>query len=463
MPLSADVEVLPHGDGVLLWHTVTGRHVVLAADAPSRLDGPDGAGLRTRLARLGMLAPIDAAALIPCRHRAALLLPDERVLWRPVPDVHTAGGHAWTAERLDDAELALWRAIDDRHSVAAVAARAGVSLRDALGFFRRLTDRAVQALQLRDTPPAPHDPALERLVGPERPDNERPAASLRAYHLAITDGDRHFDDHETTIAHAFGVPHPALRGRTWGEALYDALAERRAVPQRGVVVEVGAGDGEMAAAFSAKLAPGVRYLRVDLAPELLRAQARRAPRTAGVHADAFTLPLRDGSVDLLLCNEMIADLPCERQRGRLVNTGAHAFVRRVARVLRPGGRAYVSEFGDVDAPPVEAVQLDHPEVSIDFGRLAAVARDAGLRAEVVEVAPFVGVDLGARQLARVHYQGLRALCRSRGHHLAARAYTPEALAAALPVRVEGVRWVSIREAGPGPSITRFRALWVRRP
>ena len=36
---------------------------------------------------------------------------------------------------------------------------------------------------------------------------------------------RRFDDVETTMSHLFRAPHPALEGRRYGEALYDALEE----------------------------------------------------------------------------------------------------------------------------------------------------------------------------------------------------------------------------------------------
>jgi SAM-dependent methyltransferase len=466
--LSASVVAIPVGADVVLWHRVTGRHVRIgAADAADLAHASPG--LRERLARTGLLADPDPAALIACRSRLPLVRPDVAALWYPVPSQPTPGGHRWTSRPLSVDELAIWRAITDARTVRAVAAAAGVAVDTAVAFVRVLTDPDVQAVQLRDAVPHPRDPTLRRLVGPEPALVPRDttaitaagATSLTAYHLAIADGPTHFDDVETTVAHALGLPHPGLAGRRFGEALHDALAARRTRPFAGTVVEVGCGDGALAEAFSSRL-DGVRYVRVDLSPDLLRTQAARAPGTIGVGGDAVALPFRDGSVDYVLSNEVIADLESARDDGRWTNVGAWRFIAEIARVLRPGGAGYVSEFA-ADGAPEEAVKLDHPEVSIDFAALAAVARRCGLVADVFPLPELLGMDLRARQLARVHHEGLRAMVRSTGGHLPARAWTPDTLADALPWPIEGLMWVPQTEPGAGPLVTRFVALLVHKP
>ena len=52
---------------------------------------------------------------------------------------------------------------------------------------------------------------------------KRPA-TLAEYHVAgITDAHQQFDYRETTLSHLLRIPHPALAGRTYGQALVDAL------------------------------------------------------------------------------------------------------------------------------------------------------------------------------------------------------------------------------------------------
>lgn len=479
-----DPEVLhwPLGEQVVLWHPVTGRHVLLHRETLAALeadpDAPRLAALRRRLSDEHMLGPADPDALVVARSKMVLLLPGG--LWGPVPAVRTPGGHAYREIPLTDEETATWRAVNDHRTGAEVAERAGVSREAVRAFLRRLTAPDVQAVQLRASPPRAGDPSLRRVLAPARPDADRSPdqhgpsgeTTLAAYHLHdVTDGATHFDDRETTVAHALALPHPALGGQPYGGRLREVLAARGL---GGLTVEVGCGTGEMAAAF------GVRpYLRVDLSPELLRTQVRNAPGTAGVLGDATRLPIRDGSVDLVLSNEVMADLvaapvatPGVRERlarygvpegDALYNLGAWRLLEEVARVLRPGGGAFLSEFGSLDEAPEEATHLDHPEVSIHFGHLLRVAEGLGLHAEVVPLPDLLGLDRTARHLARHSHAALRARAHAEGWHLPARAWTPEQLAAVLPWPVEGLDWVPVSEPGPGPVIDRFLALLVRRP
>lgn len=333
-----------------------------------------------------------------------------------------------------------------------------------------------------------------------RPPNSRPPhltgpageTTLTWYHLhAIDDGDTHFDDRETTVAHGLGRPHPALGGRRYGHALRDALQARGLLPDvPGLLVEIGCGTGELAEAWQ-RAAPdeALTYVRIDLSPELLRTQARRVPRGHGVLADGTRLPLRDACVDVIVSNEVIADLQAvpvdadaidsdaarealghlqragvQPHPGRCwVNLGAFRFVAEIARVLKPGGAAWLSEFGVRDAPPREAVQLDHPEVAIEVDQLAAVARSLGLSVTVEPLADVLGADLTTHQLARPSWRALRALARARGVHLPARTWSVDAVSSALDFRVEGLRSVPLTDEGPAPLITRFWSWTLRRP
>ena len=86
-----------------------------------------------------------------------------------------------------------------------------------------------------------------------------------------------------------------------------------------------------------------------------------------------------------------------------------------------------------------------------------------MEAEVVPLADLLDVDLGGRWLARHSYDALRAACRARGHHLAARAWTARSVAASLPFPVEGLEDAPLSAPGPGPVFTRFLALVARKP
>lgn len=219
---------------------------------------------------------------------------------------------------------------------------------------------------------------------------------------------RRFDEVECTVSHLLRRPHPALGGRSYGEALLSGAAERGAAPGPDGVLEIGGGAGHIAAASSAP------WTSLDLSPRLLRAQAHRlGPRFRGVQADAAALPLRTGSFrGLILANEVIADLPVEDGR----NEGAVQLVREIARVLGPGGSALLTEFGGDAAPaPVTLFAAggegEHVEWSIDFRQLRAAAAEAGLLFEELPLHQLLGADLSVRVASYTDLWRLRRLTR----------------------------------------------------
>ena len=143
------------------------------------------------------------------------------------------------------------------------------------------------------------------------------------------------------------------------------------------------------------------------------------------------------------------------------NLGAFEMVREVARVLRPGGRAYLSEFGGPEEHPTETAQLDHPEVSIHFGQVAEAAVAQGLVATLCPLADLLGVDREARWLSRPSYEAIRAWFASRGEPLAARAYHPGALPEGHGF--DDVWWVSVGKDGPGPRLDRLWCVLLEKP
>ena len=504
---SPDVLRIEQGGRIILWNGLTGRHAALSAETAAEVERwtpglpppPSLVAVARRLDGLGLLresAPLPLPRQHPARSRRVLLLPHLPALWAPLPGVRTPGGFAYAARPLSADEVALWRACNGSRDVAAVAARAGTSVAAALLFFRSLTHPAVQALQLRARPVRARDPSLLHLVSADRPANRRAAhqvgahgeTTLSHWHVHdITDGARHFDDRETTVAHAFAPPHPALSGMPYGARLHRALEARGMLPDDGLTLEIGPGDGELGAAWLARAAetgrPRGEYVRLDISPVLLETQRQRQPGTRDLLGSATDIPLPDDSVHLIVCNEVLADLtaaPYDAATGEgdpavaaglaryglqalpgraLYNRGAWEAIAEAARVLAPGGSAVFTEFGGRDEEPTETTHLDHPEVSIRFGHLLRVAAAHGLSAELVPLPTLLEADLSARWLSRHSHEALRARAHAEGWHLAARAWTPETLP--LPWPAEGIEWSAITDHGPGPLVTRFEALLLR--
>lgn len=372
---------------------------------------------------------------VPAHSRRVLLLPESSALW--VPHTRTSGGFTYREVALSADEVRLWRAIDGRRPLCEL---------DRLP--AAWTSLDLQAVQIRPGPWRRNDPSLWRRCAPPRPPGNRSpdmwvdgTTALGDFHDRIDDAETRFDRAETTLAHVFSDPHLALGGRTWGQALRDWLGPRERI------LEIGAGIGTV----SRDLRAG-ELIRLDRSPALLAAQQRLAPHSRGVLGDATALPFPDDHFDGVVVNEVLADLAAERRDGRLVNVGAFRCIREVARVLRPGGRAWLSEFGSLDEDPEETEQLDHPEVSIDFAACLAVAEECGIEARVEPVSQTLDIDLDRRWLHRLSWMALRA----RWPDLPARAWSSKTLG--LPEAVEGLVDVSLRQEGPGPLLSRFQAL-----
>lgn len=119
-----------------------------------------------------------------------------------------------------------------------------------------------------------------------------------------------------------------------GYQLYHRLVRYHPIV-RSDVLEVGCGRGGGARFLTDTFHPH-RYLATDSARTLIRAQrARRAgnARLAFAAARAEHLPVADGSQDIVLNVEALSPL-----------ADRAAFLREVARVLRPGGRLLAADF-----------------------------------------------------------------------------------------------------------------------
>src|ERR1700733_6154513 len=169
--------------------------------------------------------------------------------------LYTAWGDRPITELMLDAdETRMWDAFDGEKRMNELKLQHDPAKLAAL--VRRLTHSDVQALKLSMMPWSAYSkrpgmapaylastmPYHKWMPGTSVP----PAVSLTEYHRdSIGDANEQFDHQETTLSHLLRVPHPTLRGRTYGEALVDAL-----LPKLGEgdvrVLEIGAGLGYVA-------------------------------------------------------------------------------------------------------------------------------------------------------------------------------------------------------------------------
>lgn len=344
-----------------------------------------------------------------------------------------------------------------------------------------------------------------------------PAATVRDYHkLEITSAEEQFDLRETTVSHALRVPHPALHGRPYGGQLAQVLLEREALPaqdgrDRLLFAEVGGGTGFVARAFldalalrAPRLYNRLRYLLIDLSPALQRAQRERTAvhgreKLRYLRGDAQALPLRDRSVDFLVSNEMIADLEvakvtredlerdegggpgvdairrydlrCDDAPGEFyVNVGAIRLVEECARVLRPGGTAFITEYGSHTRYPELSTHLDHAEFSIHYGHLKRAAEALGFEASLEVLPSFLAMQtrVPVLQTTQAFFETFRAFMAGFGVKLEKIAYTREMLAdlagEAVDVdRLDGLKFAPIGQRLLGLKPPEFKVLLLRKP
>ncbi|HEX7702464.1 MAG TPA: SAM-dependent methyltransferase [Kofleriaceae bacterium] len=447
-------------------------------------------------------------------------------IWRRHDDrltLYTAWGERPVTEvMLDPQETAMWDAFDGEKRLGELRGKYDAKKLQAL--VRRLTHSDVQALKLSMMPwsayskrpgMAPAYLASTMPYAPWQPGSPvPPPVSLTDYYRHdVTKADEQFDHQETTLSHLLRIAHPALHGKTYGQQLIDQLVTRDVVPEGRVrVLEIGAGLGYVAKDAIERLRAGnrtVEYTILELAPALASAQKERLGTTATwIMGDALEATVADGAFDLILCNEMVGDLPAiqlsrtdlglaldgtgnaDRELVRAhsplaaelelklddapepfyLQTGAHALVARIARWLAPGGTAIVTEFGDTNAWPRLSTHLDHPELSTHFGQLLQVAKASGLTGSIEFVIDLLDFDRDQKGLAttRSQFRALRALAADSKIDLAKIGYTRELLEQTVGGKLDlatvgDLRFDRIEDRLMGLVPHEFRALIVSKP
>lgn len=109
------------------------------------------------------------------------------------------------------------------------------------------------------------------------------------------------------------------------------------IPAGSVVVDIGCGAGMDLLLAARRIGPYGRAIGVDMT-EAMRERAAAGARAAEcdhvevVDGDATRLPVRDGSVDVVISNGVLNLVP---DKGRAV--------AEIARVLKPGGRVQIAD------------------------------------------------------------------------------------------------------------------------
>ena len=139
------------------------------------------------------------------------------------------------------------------------------------------------------------------------------------------------------------------------------------------ILDVGCGTGTLAIAASRQVGPRGTVSGIDASPEMI-ARAERKARRAGAEvafrvASAQNLPFPDAQFDAVTLTVMLHHLS---------RKGREDCAREVRRVLKPGGRALVVDFGGPTRKRKGILAHLHRHGHVAPGDLTTLLTDAGL-------------------------------------------------------------------------------------
>jgi ubiquinone/menaquinone biosynthesis C-methylase UbiE len=297
------------------------------------------------------------------------------------------------------------------------------------------------------------------------------------HHHGLTDSgedDGHFDLIETTVSHLFREPNDTLNGLTYGRLLMRQLRKLGwFTPKPRVIVEVGGGLGYLARELGKELLPfekqTIRYISLDITQPFLTLQVTRAKAGGwsgiGTRANGERLPFTDNSIDLVIDNENMADMtPVKLTRKELLdgtgdtpqhqealdwirrvrlplgtdlpenvifNLGPFRFVAELWRVLKPGGKAFLTEFGIEEGWPASVKLPGHTEYEVQYSHLRQATRWLGFQEHYLSLPQFLAIKPDTKVLCTGAAYTIQRFCQAMNKPFIVRAYTEKELQQAL--------------------------------
>ena len=291
-------------------------------------------------------------------------------------------------------------------------------------------------------------------------------SNLGDFHRSIKHAEGHFELYETTVAYLLRNSHLLLEGKNYGQALVKGILPFLREVNKLSILEIGGGLGLVAKDIgnyfgSKKVA---RYVFGDLTFPFLKRQLlvlrKKRIQSSGVLLQAPYLCFKEGSFDLAVANEMIADLSPLRLnkidilKGKVKTEGerqALYFIRKyklqinnapvyflfnleglklllqLHKILKKGGVAFISEYGLRDSYPVASFCGGHTEYSINFSHFIEVAKKIYSRVEFMKLGRFLGCKRVPKIIKRTSLYNLKRLLLFKNKPFPLFAYTPKDL------------------------------------
>lgn len=156
-------------------------------------------------------------------------------------------------------------------------------------------------------------------------------------------------------------------------ALREKMIDLARLQSGETVLDVGCGTGTLAIAAKRRVGPAGNAHGIDASPEMI-ARAGKKARRAGLRIDfrkttIEALPFPDAHFDVVLSTLMFHHLPRQvRENG----------LREICRVLKPGGRVLIVDFGQSERPKGLIGRLHHGHGHVTPAEVAALLVSAGL-------------------------------------------------------------------------------------
>ena len=259
------------------------------------------------------------------------------------------------------------------------------------------------------------------------------------YHqTGITDAMEQFDHNETTVSHMFRDKNRALKNRSYGEALCDKIISEIKVGSNLNSIEIGCGTGILANNVLNRLKEKypeiyakLNYTMFDLSPALQSAQKIECnghlDKINFISGNIETYDFKDNKFDLVLSNEVIADLNvsvAEKEKLKtekglneaekliktydldiknfppkfILSTEAIKLIPKLKKILKSDGVAILTEYGSLDEPASTVKLHGHNEYTINFTHLKTVAEFEQMKATVETLGDYLDFDTEVKVL-----------------------------------------------------------------